>query len=85
MSRKVTEAGKQFFKCANNSKIQLIGLTDYDCPLWNKSDSNIKGSFDESGYKIYHIIEHSLTHKMIRMIIYKHYVKCAIVLKLNVF
>lgn len=59
-AQKKRVAGKQFYKCANESGKQLIGLSDYDCPLW-KIDGNNRGSFDESGYHIDHIIEHCLT------------------------
>jgi hypothetical protein len=64
-TRKVTEAQKkfvaarQFYKCANNNSIQLKGLEDYSCPLWNKIDN--QGLFDTSGYDIDHITEHCLT------------------------
>ena len=66
-SRKVTNsvkkqvAGKQYNKCANNPNIKIIGLGDYKCPLWQNKNDDIKGCFDESGYEIDHIIEHSLT------------------------
>jgi hypothetical protein len=54
-------AGKQFFKCANHPKSNLNRLTNYDCPLWQKHGDN-RGSFDESGFDIDHIVEHSLTN-----------------------
>lgn len=58
-SSKKSIAGKQKYKCANNpnSQIKINGLENYNCPLWiNNGD----GSFDESGYEIDHIIEHSI-------------------------
>jgi len=67
VARKVSEsmkkkiAGKQYFKCANNSKKNnLKGLENYKCPLWEKSGEE-KGSFDESGYEIDHITEFCIT------------------------
>jgi len=65
MSRRVSEAkkkliaGKQFYKCANKPELTLRGIDD-KCPLWNKSD-DVKGSFDESGFEVDHIMEHSVT------------------------
>jgi len=62
--RNVTEAtkkriaGQQYYKCANKPGLQLRGLKNYKCPLWQKNNES-KGSFDESGYDIDHIIEHS--------------------------
>jgi hypothetical protein len=53
-------AGRQFFKCNNKIAVDIIGLKDYLCPLWQKQDDN-KGCFDESGYDIDHIVEHSIT------------------------
>lgn len=64
MKRTLTEslkkkiAGKQFYKCANNPHVVLKRLENYQCPLW-KIDNINKGSFDESGYEIDHIIEFS--------------------------
>ena len=52
-------AGRQFYKCANGPKYNGKGLIGYNCPLW-KSEYH-KGSFDESGYEIDHIVEHCLT------------------------
>ncbi len=66
-TRKVTNsvkkqvAGKQYNKCANNPNTKVIGLDNYKCPLWQNKNNDIKGCFDESGYEIDHIIEHSLT------------------------
>ena len=54
-------AGKQYNKCANNPNTKVIGLDNYKCPLWQNKNNDIKGCFDESGYEIDHIIEHSLT------------------------
>lgn len=50
-------AGKQRFKCNNMPGKKIRGLEDYDCPLW---ESTRQGSFDECGYEIDHIIEHSI-------------------------
>lgn len=58
-AKKRNVAGKQFFKCANKPGSKLDKLENYECPLWKKD--NDKGSFDESGYDIDHIIEHALT------------------------
>lgn len=66
MSRNVSEskkkavAGKQFYKCANEPKSKVIGLTGYKCPLWAKPGKE-QGSFDEAGYEIDHIVEHSIS------------------------
>ena len=66
LTRTVTEAikkrvaGKQSYKCANKPGIIIKGIEGYICPLWNSSGEN-RGSFDESGYQIDHIIEHCLT------------------------
>lgn len=54
-------AGKQYYKCANKCGTQIRGLNEFKCPLWSKIDEN-KGSFDESGYEIDHIIEHCISH-----------------------
>ena len=65
MERKVTEgqrkiiAGKQFNKCANSPGSNLIKLESYTCPLWQRTINS--GCFDESGYEIDHIVEHSIT------------------------
>ena len=65
MSRKVSEgqkkiiAGRQQYKCANKPFSNLLKLEKYNCPLWERE--NNQGCFDESGYEIDHIIEHSLT------------------------
>jgi hypothetical protein len=59
-AKKKMVAGKQFYKCANRPNSNINRLKHYLCPLWQKNDEN-KGSFDESGYEIDHIIEHSLT------------------------
>ena len=67
MSRKVSEstkkcvAGKQYYKCANKPGEHLNGLEGYMCPLWKCQDICIRGSFDESGYEIDHIVEHSVS------------------------
>ena len=59
--RKVTEslkkriAGKQLYKCANHPHVELEGIENYSCPLWIKEGAD-KGSFDESGYEIDHIV-----------------------------
>lgn len=66
MYRTVTEstkkrvAGKQEFKCANNLNVSLKGLEKFFCPLWQISGSS-KGCFNESGYEIDHIVEHSVS------------------------
>ena len=54
-------AGRQSFKCANNSNVILKGIENYKCPLWLKSDSDNKGSFDQSGYELDHINELSVS------------------------
>jgi hypothetical protein len=65
-TRKVTEAqkkyvaGEQSYKCNNKPGYNLIGLNDYECPLWNLPGNN-RGSFDKSGYEIDHIKEWSVT------------------------
>ncbi len=67
-TRKVSEslkksiAGNQFFKCANKPGYKIKGMNNYLCPLWAKQDINIRGSFDQSGYDIDHIIEHCISH-----------------------
>ncbi len=56
-SKKKTVAARQKFKCANNKEKNLIGLENYECPMWrNKGD----GAFDESQYDIDHIEEFSI-------------------------
>ena len=59
-SMKKNIAGRQFFKCANSPLMQLEKLEDYKCPLWQKSCEN-RGSFDQSGYDIDHIIEFAIS------------------------
>lgn len=59
-SKKKIVAGKQFYKCANKPGSEVRGLDGYDCPLWNR-EGVICGSFDESGYEIDHIVEHSVS------------------------
>jgi hypothetical protein len=67
ISRKVSTsvksriAGKQNFKCANKPGKKIVGLDNFECPLWKISGSS-QGSFNESGYEIDHIKEHSVTH-----------------------
>jgi 5-methylcytosine-specific restriction endonuclease McrA len=51
-------AGRQLYTCANKIDSKLPGLENYKCTSW---DSNKKGSFDESGYEIDHIIEYALS------------------------
>ena len=52
-------AAKQKYKCANRLGSKLFRLEDYKCPMWSKKDD--AGLFDESGYEIDHIIEHSVS------------------------
>ena len=52
-------AGKQFYKCANKPGANLHRLGQYKCVLWQRPGIN-KGSFDESGYEIDHIVEFSI-------------------------
>lgn len=54
-------AGKQYYKCANKPESNLKGLENYQCPLWKNANTDTKGSFDESGYKIDHVTKHCLT------------------------
>jgi hypothetical protein len=67
MARNVSEsvkkrvAGKQNFKCANSNDRTLKGLEGFFCPLWQIKGS-IQGIFNESGYEIDHIVEHSISH-----------------------
>lgn len=66
MLRKLTEAKKKFiagrqkYMCANQPLSKLKYLEDYECPLWSSNNGKF-GNFDESGYEIDHIIEHSIT------------------------
>lgn len=66
MSRKITIAEKkqvaarQLFTCNNKPKSNLLGLENYDCPLWHSNKSKA-GNFDESCYEIDHITEWCLT------------------------
>jgi len=50
-------AGTQSYKCANNLETTLTGLETYQCPLWQKSNTDNKGSFDQSGFELDHINE----------------------------
>ena len=59
-SRKKDIAANQYYKCANRPGLTLIGLKDYNCPLWDKANNDIKGIFDKSGYEIDHIEEHCI-------------------------
>src|SRR5579864_7309235 len=59
-STKKSVAGRQFYKCANSPGSNALGTNDYKCPLWDREGSN-KGNFDESGYEIDHIVEHSIS------------------------
>jgi hypothetical protein len=52
-------AGKQHFKCANRPGSNLRGLQNYQCPLWKMSTD--RGSFDQAGYNINHIVEFSVS------------------------
>ena len=66
MSRRLTQAQKKFiageqrFKCNNRPNSTLIGLDEYECPLW-KAGGEDKGIFDASGYDIDHITEWSIS------------------------
>jgi len=60
-SQKKSVAGRQYYKCANKPGSNLLGLSDYLCPLWDRSDKDIKGCFDKSGYEIDHIEEFCIT------------------------
>lgn len=55
-------AGKQSYKCANSPNKNLSGIENYQCPLWQKSNDDNKGSFDESGFELDHINELSVSH-----------------------
>lgn len=52
-------AGEQHYRCANEPGANLRGLEGYNCPMW-KEDGIDKGLFDESGYRMNHIIERSI-------------------------
>jgi len=60
-AQKKLVAGRQHFKCANKPGSGLRGLENYLCPRWACADPDTRGSFDESGYEIDHIMEHSIT------------------------
>ena len=60
IARKKRIAGRQNYKCANSPDRQLTGLENHKCILWQLQESN-QGIFDESGYEIDHIIEHSIS------------------------
>ena len=63
VARKVSRPTKEFiaarqrYKCANIPGLTLRRLENYECPLWARKKD--KGIFDESGYDIDHIVEHS--------------------------
>ena len=59
-ARKKLIAGTQYYLCANEPNSQLKGLENYDCPLWEKKGKT-QGCFDQAGYEIDHIVEHSIT------------------------
>ena len=63
-SQKKRVAGRQYYRCANEPKLKpklnQRGLEGYKCPLWLSPIH--KGSFDESGYEIDHIIEYSISN-----------------------
>jgi len=67
MSRKLSDAqkkriaGNQRFKCNNKPGSNLVGMDDYDCPLWAAVGDHT-GCFDKSGYEIDHITEWVLTN-----------------------
>jgi hypothetical protein len=54
-------AGRQSFKCANKPGSTLKSLEAYQCPLWQKSDIDDIGSFDQSGFELDHIEELSIS------------------------
>lgn len=54
-------AGQQYYKCNNKPGSNLRFLENYECPLWKYLEKECKGSFDESGYEIDHIIEYSIS------------------------
>ena len=58
-AQKKQVAGTKYYQCSNKPGSNLKGLEGYICPLWNKKDN--PGMFDESGYDIDHINEHSIT------------------------
>jgi hypothetical protein len=60
-AKKKMVAGRQNFKCANNPAVNITGLDDYKCPLWQIVGEK-QGLFDEAGYDIDHIREHSISH-----------------------
>lgn len=66
-TRKVSEAvkkriaGKQRFKCNNSPDKKIRGLENYKCRLWELADDKDRGIFDESGYDIDYILEHSIS------------------------
>jgi hypothetical protein len=55
-------AGKQSYKCANKPDSQIPGIQTYACPLWQKHESDNKGSFDESGFELDHIKELAISN-----------------------
>jgi hypothetical protein len=65
IKRNVSEAKKknvalrQRSRCANKPNSNIRGLENYNCNLW-KIEGMDMGLFDESGYDIDHIIEHSI-------------------------
>lgn len=59
-ARKKLIAGTQCYLCANEPNSQLKGLENYDCPVWKKKGKT-RGCFDQAGYEIDHIMEHSIT------------------------
>jgi 5-methylcytosine-specific restriction endonuclease McrA len=52
-------ANRQNNKCANSPGVNLRGMGKYKCLLWEKITN--KGSFDEAGYQVDHIIEYCLS------------------------
>ena len=60
LSQKKRIVARQHYKCANSPNKQLAGLEDHKCLLWQIEGVN-QGIFDEAGYEIDHIIEHSLS------------------------
>ena len=55
-------AGRQDFKCANEPDSNILGLEDFQCPLWQKTDPRKRGTFDEAFCQIDHKVEFCLTH-----------------------
>lgn len=49
---------RQQNKCANGPDVELWRLENYICPLWRHNN----GTFDNAGYEIDHVVEHSKTH-----------------------